>query len=89
MLLAIGIIVGCIKIGTNSKEWIRKYKDMKLAREEKKYAAYCNRATTSSVHHQGPASRTKTKTRMQGGKLSYQSGDPVSDYFQNSDEGTA
>ena len=82
VLIAIGMIVGCVKIGTNAKDWIRKYKDMKLAKQEKKYAAYCNRqASTSSTHHSGPASRTRTKTRMDGGKLSYQSGDRVSDFF--------
>ena len=94
VLIAIGMIVGCIRIGTNSKEWIRKYKDMKLARQERKYAAYCNKqASTSSAHNPGPASRTRTKTRMDGGKLSYQSGDPVSANFgqkveMESDEGT-
>ena len=95
VLIAIGMIVGCIKIGTKSKEWIKKYKDMKLARQERKYAAYCNKqASTSSAHNPGPVSRTRTKTRMDGGKLSYQSGDPVSDNLgqkveMESDEGTA
>ena len=78
VLIAVGMIVGCVKIGTNSKDWIKKYKEMKLAKQEKKYAAYCSRlASTSTIHHSGPASRTKNKTRMDGGKISYQAGDPV------------
>ena len=91
VLIAIGMIVGCVKIGTNSREWIKKYKDMQQAKREKKYAAYL--ASTSSAHNAGPASRTKTKTRMDGGKLSYQTGDPVSASFgqkmeMDSDEGS-
>ena len=92
VLVGLGIVVFFIKVGTNSKQWMEKWKDMKNDREEKKYQAYCNKfgatATTSSAHHTGPKSKTKNKTRMHAGKLSYESGDPVDDFYQNSDEGT-
>ena len=59
----IGIIVIFIRMGTESMNWIKKWKELKAAREEKKYREYCAKfdATTSSVHHTGPKRITKTR----------------------------
>ena len=86
-LVCIGIIVLFIRMGSESKNWIQKWKDMKTAREEKKYRDYANKFGASvSSNNPGPKSANKTRKRNNSGKLSYEKGDPVEEYYNHSDE---
>ena len=82
-LVGIGIWYGFIRLSGEGKNWIKKWKENKASREEKKYREYCAKfeSTTSKVHHVGPKGRTRTKTRnlfepnQPDNKITYEKGD--------------
>ena len=84
-LVFIGIIVLFVKMGLESKNWIQKYRDMKQAREEKKYRDYANKYGANATSGPGPK-KSKNCKRNSSWKLSYEKGDPMEEDYNHSDE---